>query len=182
MTADGIRVRTGTTSDAVRLVPLYDGAVSWLASHGRAGQWGTEPWSAQPDLIARLNRVAESGALRVAEADQAGPDGGHLAGALWLTQAPWYVPLAGGLELYLEGFVVDRRNAGRGIGRPLLDAAREEATGRGVRHLRLDCWAGGDRALVRYYERAGFTITGRTTLSHVLGGWGARSSPAVCDP
>jgi hypothetical protein len=86
VTAGGIRVRTGTTSDAARLLPLYDQAVTWLASHGRAAQWGPEPWSAQPDLIARLNRVAESGALRLAQTGGAGP-GGHVAGALWLTQA-----------------------------------------------------------------------------------------------
>ncbi len=86
MTAHGIRVRTGTTSDAVRLGSLYDRAVSWLASHDGAGPLGAKPWSAQPDLIARLNRVSESGALRVAEADQAGPDGGRLAGALWLAE------------------------------------------------------------------------------------------------
>ena len=53
----------------------------------------------------------------------------------------------------------------------MLDAALEEAAERGVRQLRLDCWVGGDQALVRYYERAGFTVTGRITLSHVRGGW-----------
>jgi len=28
-----------------------------------------------------------------------------------------------------------------------------------------------NQALVRYYKRAGFTVTGRITLSHVRGGW-----------
>jgi hypothetical protein len=35
------------------------------------------------------------------------------------------------------------------------DIARE----RGAHLLRVDCYAGGDRALVRYYERQGFTAT-----------------------
>jgi GNAT superfamily N-acetyltransferase len=165
MTAEGIRVRVGGTADAAWVLPLYDQAVAWLAASGRAGQWGTEPWSAQPDFVARLNRVAEDAGLRVAEADD------HLAGAVRLTRAPWYVPAAAEPELYLEGFVVDRRYGGRDIGRTLLEAARAEAAGSGARQLRLDCWADGDQALVRYYEHAGFTATGRVTLPRVLGGW-----------
>jgi ribosomal protein S18 acetylase RimI-like enzyme len=165
VTAGSIRVRAGTSSDVARLLPVYDQAVAWLVSHGRAGQWGTEPWSAQPRLAAKLRRLAGDGDLLVAEI------GADPAGVLCLTRAPRYVPPASEPELYLEGFVVDRRYAGRGVGRALLDEARELAAGRGARQLRLDCWAGGDQALIRYYERAGFTVTARFTLAHVRGGW-----------
>jgi hypothetical protein len=40
-----------------------------------------------------------------------------------------------------------------------------------VTRLRVDCWAGGEGALVRYYEAAGFTATTRFTV----GTWRARS-------
>ena len=39
----------------------------------------------------------------------------------------------------------------------LLDHARELAREAGVGLLRVDCFAGGDGALVRYYEKQGFT-------------------------
>jgi ribosomal protein S18 acetylase RimI-like enzyme len=44
---------------------------------------------------------------------------------------------------------------GMGIGRVLVEAAVRIARERGVRQLRVDCWAGAER-LVRWYEEAGF--------------------------
>ncbi|MFY9933211.1 MAG: GNAT family N-acetyltransferase [Streptosporangiaceae bacterium] len=130
-----IRVRTGSDADVAALLPLYDEAVQWLTAQGRQGQWGTQLWSRRPELVARLDRVARNGELRVAETGT-----GDLAGALWLTSAPGYAPAASEPEVYLEGFVVARRFAGCGVGQVLLEAARSEAAGRGVRQLRLDCW------------------------------------------
>jgi GNAT superfamily N-acetyltransferase len=160
-----IRVRTGGAADVAGLLTLYDEATQWLVDHGRGGQWGTQPFSRRPELVRRLEEVAERGELRVAE----DTDARQLAGALWLTQAPGYAPAPAEPEIYLEGFVVGRRYGGRGVGQVLLDAARAEAAGRGAVQLRLDCWAGGDQALVRYYERAGFTATGRLTAP--VGSW-----------
>lgn len=160
-----IPVRTGSGADVAALLPLYDEAVQWLTAQGRQGQWGTQLWSRRPELVARLDRVARNGELRVAETGT-----GDLAGALWLTSAPGYAPAATEPEVYLEGFVVARRFAGCGVGQVLLEAARSEAAGRGVRQLRLDCWADGDQALVRYYARAGFTVIGRL-IAPVAGGW-----------
>ena len=147
------------------LLSLYDERVQWLVANGRPGQWGTQPLSRRPELVARLEEVAEHGELRVAEDTNTG----ELAGALWLTQAPGYAPPAAEPEIYLEGFVVGRQFAGHGVGELLLEAARAEAAGRGAVQLRLDCWAGGDQALVRYYERAGFTPVGKFTAP--VGSW-----------
>ncbi len=162
----GIHVRTGIAADMSRVIALYDQAVRWLAETGRTRQWGTEPWSRRPEMAAGLEHVVRAGGLRVAEAED-----GELAGALWVTQAPRYVTSATEPELYLEHLVVDRRHAGRGVGRAMLDAAGREAAERGARRLRLDCWAGGDQALVRYYERAGFSRTEQISLPAVAGGW-----------
>jgi GNAT superfamily N-acetyltransferase len=157
-----ICVRTGSSADVDGLLTLYDEAVQWLVDQGRPGQWGSKPLSQRPELVVRLEEVTKAGELRVAEEEGlAGTP--CLLGALWLTEAPSYAPAAIEPEVYLEGFVVGRRYAGRGVGQVLLDAAQEEAAGRGAVQLRLDCWAGGDQALVRYYERAGFTAVGRLT-------------------
>ncbi len=55
----GPRIRAGTRSDVARLLPRYDQTVTWLADRGRAAQWGPEPWSAQPRLIALLDDTAK---------------------------------------------------------------------------------------------------------------------------
>ncbi len=162
----GTHVRAGAAADVPRVMALYDQAVRWLAETGRAGQWGTEPWSRQPEMAAGLEHVVRAGGLRVAAAAD-----GDLVAALWVTQAPRYVAPAAEPELYLAHLVVDRRHAGRGVGQLMLDAAGREAAERGARQLRLDCWAGGGQALVRYYERAGFTRTGQVSLPAVAGGW-----------
>lgn len=153
-----ILIRPGASADVPAVLALFDEAVAWLASAGRAGQWGTHPWSAQPRRVAQFEQFAASGGLRIAEA------GGAVAGAMQLGAAPSYAPPAQEPELHLEGFVVSRRFAGRGVGQVLLSHACTEAAGRGAGLLRLDCWAGGDQALVRYYERAGFTATERFTV------------------
>jgi GNAT superfamily N-acetyltransferase len=68
-----------------------------------------------------------------------------------------YVPPAVEPELYVRLLVTDRASAGQGIGAALLDHARDLARAAGVGLLRVDCFAGGDGALVRYYEKQGFT-------------------------
>lgn len=146
-------VRVGDAGDVEAVLALLDRAVAWLAERGREGQWGTVPFSEQPEQVRRARGWAEGGGLRVAEADD-----GSVVGALVLGSAPSFAPPAPEPELYLRALVTDRDRAGTGIGTALLDGAREEALARGVRLLRADCWAGGDGALVRYYLRAGFTL------------------------
>jgi GNAT superfamily N-acetyltransferase len=81
-----------------------------------------------------------------------------------LGEAPAYVLAADAPEVYVLLLVTSRAHAGRGVGAALLDHAHAEAVERGATRLRVDCWAGGDGALVRYYEAAGFMATARFTV------------------
>ncbi len=82
---------------------------------------------------------------------------------------PQYAPPVQERELYVHFLVASRDYAGRGIGRQLLDFAREQARQRGIQLVRVDCWAGGDGALVRYYMSAGFARTTEFTLGEWQG-------------
>ncbi|NJP32544.1 GNAT family N-acetyltransferase [Micromonospora thermarum] len=67
-------------------------------------------------------------------------------------------------ELYVNLLVTDRAYAGHGIGGRLLAHAADLARERRLDLLRVDCYAGGDGALVRWYERQGFTRTETFTV------------------
>lgn len=156
-----VRIRTGGPGDAAAVLAMLDDAVRWLVAQRRQGQWGAEPFSATPDRVALVQEWAESGGLWIAETD------GAPAGAMVLGPAPSYVPAVSEPELYVQLLVTARSHAGRGIGRVLLGHARTQAAARGAALVRVDCWAGGDGRLVRYYQAAGFTPTGRFTVE----GW-----------
>lgn len=165
VTSEKVLVRAGTPADAPKVVALFDRAVEWLVSLGLDGQWGSRPWSARPDAAARIRRLCASGGMRVADI------GGVVVGAVCSGDAPEFVPPASEPEIYLDAFVVDRRHAGQGIGRILLDHACSEAAERGIGLIRLDCWAGGNQELIQYYERAGFIRAECFVLPHILDGW-----------
>jgi len=159
--AGGGRIRVGGVRDVPVVLALFDAAVRWLVAQGRTGQWGTEPFSTRPERVRQAHGWAAGGGLRIAEV------GGEVAGAIVLGDAPSYAPPATEPELYVQAFVTDRERRGQGVGAALLERACAETVARGLRVLRLDCWGGGDRALVRYYERAGFTPTER----FLVGAW-----------
>jgi GNAT superfamily N-acetyltransferase len=98
----------------------------------RAGQWGTDPISADPRRREAAVRWAESHVILL---------------------------------------VTDRGTPGRGIGGRLLDHARRPGPPRGVSLLRVDCYRGPDRALVRYYESQGFVATDEFTVDLPRGPW-----------
>ncbi|GAA1562947.1 GNAT family N-acetyltransferase [Kribbella sancticallisti] len=129
---------------------LLDGATEWLVAQGRRDQWGTEPHSTNPRRVEQITAFADDG-LWVAESD------GRVVGALAVGAAMPYVPPATEPELYVRLLVTDRAAKGSGIGTDLLDHARSLARGLGVGLLRVDCFGGGDGALIRYYEKQGFT-------------------------
>jgi GNAT superfamily N-acetyltransferase len=158
-------IRPGTAADIPAVLGLLDRAVEWLVARGRAGQWGTEPASANPRRREQARAWLDSGGLYVAEI------GGSAVGALVVGAAAEYVPRAAEPELYVNLLVTDRRRAGSGIGTLLLDHARALARRAGVSLLRVDCYAGADGALVRYYESRGFVATDRFTVDLPSGPW-----------
>ncbi|HEU4947308.1 MAG TPA: GNAT family N-acetyltransferase [Kribbella sp.] len=146
-----LNIRAGDLSDVPAVLALLDRATEWLVANGRTDQWGTEPHSTNPRRIAQVTGFVQARGLWIAELD------GQAVGALAVGAATPYVPPATEPELYIQLLVTDRDRAGQGIGGELLDHARSLARDRGVDLVRVDCFAGGDGALVRYYERQGFT-------------------------
>jgi GNAT superfamily N-acetyltransferase len=152
-------IRSGTPEDVDAVLKLLDGAVEWLVSLGRTGQWGTEPFSAKPGQAEQISGQAERGELRIAELD------GEVAGALAVSEKrAAYVSPAGEPELYVNKLVTERRFKGRGVGAALLAEARAEARRRGLPLLRVDCYGGDDRKLVAFYRSQGFTEVGPFTV------------------
>lgn len=147
----GMRIRTGGVEDVPAVLGMFDSAVAWLASQGRTGQWGDQPFTGNAEREAQVRKWAEGGGLRIAELD------GMPAGAVSVGPPHAYVPAADEPELYVQALVIDHSCAGRGVGAALLGWSLAEAARRGVEVLRVDCYAGGDGRLVRYYENQGFT-------------------------
>ena len=143
-------IRRAGRDDVPAVLKLLDGATEWLVARGLTEQWGTAPHSTSPRRVAQITGFADDGGLWIAENPQ-------VVGALAVGTAMDYVPPATEPELYVRLLVTDRAFAGQTIGGVLLDHARALARDAGVSLLRVDCYAGGDGALIRYYEKQGFT-------------------------
>ena len=151
-----VDIRAGSAADADFLVGMFDEAVAWMTARGQGAQWGTQPWSEQPDKVKRVHQMAGELELWIAYFEQAP------AGALALSeQPPSYVQPASGRELYVRLLITSRKCAGNGIGAALLDHARAQARQRSIDLVRVDCWAGAEGRLIDYYVRNGFTPTER---------------------
>jgi ribosomal protein S18 acetylase RimI-like enzyme len=148
-----VEIRTGGHDDVPAVLALLDGATEWLVANGRTGQWGTEPHSTNPRRIAQITGFAADGGLWVGERD------GRVVGALAVGAASDHIPPATEPELYIRLLVTDRAAKGSGVGTELIAHALRLAAEAGVQLVRVDCFAGGDGALVRYYEGQGFTRT-----------------------
>jgi GNAT superfamily N-acetyltransferase len=146
-------IRRAGEEGIVHALALLDRAAQWLVELGRTGQWGTAQQSTDPRRLAQSQQWAASGGFYLAwTADEA-------VGAMVVGKAPAHIPPAGEPDLYVNLLVTDRRHAGEGIGAAMLDYAKDLARAQGTRVLRLDCYAGDDRALVAYYEKQGFSAT-----------------------
>jgi GNAT superfamily N-acetyltransferase len=154
-----MRIRGGGPDDAPLLLAMLDGAVAWLAANGRTGQWGSEPWSRDPNRVERITGIARDDEIRVAEVD------GRPAGAMAVSpRPPRYIDPIEEPELYITLLVTDRAFAGHGVGSALIARARDEARASGAGLLRVDCYAGDDGRLVQYYRRNGFEPVARFTV------------------
>jgi len=146
-----ITMRPGGASDVPAVLALLDGATEWLVAQGRTDQWGTQPHSTSPWRIGQISAYAAEGGLWIAEYD------GRPVGALAVGESKPPVPPADAPEIFVRLLVTDRALTGHGLGGVLLDHARELARAADVKVVRLDCFAGNDGALIRYYESQGFT-------------------------
>ncbi|MCT9078144.1 GNAT family N-acetyltransferase [Streptomyces fulvoviolaceus] len=149
-----IDIREGGPDDIPAILNMLDSSVEWLVAQGRTGQWGSTPWSASPRAVEVVTKYVTQGAPYIAEFD------GVPAGTLTLTDGP-----GPGLapvdepERYIHVLASERRFKGHGVGSALLAHAVEETRRAGVSLLRVDCYAGDDGKLVRYYESHGFVRT-----------------------
>jgi GNAT superfamily N-acetyltransferase len=149
-----VQFRAGSVEDLEAVVALFDANVIWLVAHGRAEQWGSEPFSENPTLVGFVRDLLASGTVTIAET------AGDVVGASVVTDHPMdYVPAIDEPERYLKLLIASPAHRGEKIGHRLIELAREETVSDGIGLLRVDCWAGGDRRLVAYYEREGFLPT-----------------------
>lgn len=174
----------GTEDDVPAVLHLLDTAVKWLVSRDRVGQWGAAPFSENPQRAERLREFATTGqglwlAIKVADdspmlgqnrlsnIDSQALNGEAprvIIGALAIGDRMPYVTPVSEPELYVRLLVTDRRWAGNGIGKRLLEHSRGLANRAGVSLLRVDCYAGGDGKLIQYYESQGFKRVERLNL------------------
>ncbi len=152
-------MRRGGAEDVGAILSLFDDAVAWLTARGQSGQWGSEPWSRQPEAVARVEDLAREG-LWMAEAD------GEPVGALVVSDPPPYVEPATEPEVYIMLLLTSRRRAGEGLGARLVEQAESLAREAGANLLRVDCWAGAP-GLIRWYERQGF----ERSSTYAVGDW-----------
>ncbi|GAB3957955.1 GNAT family N-acetyltransferase [Actinoallomurus acanthiterrae] len=157
-----MRIRQGGVADVPAIMEMLDGAVAWLTALGRTDQWGTEPWSANPEQVRSITDKARTGTTWIAEIEEA-PAGAMIVSPV----APRHVPAADEPELYINWLVTSRPFAGHGMGAALLEHACGEARRLGVGLLRVDCYAGNDGRLVDYYRGNGFT----TAETFSVGTW-----------
>jgi GNAT superfamily N-acetyltransferase len=162
--AGGLVVGDGDARDLERVLALLDAAVLWLVARGAEGQWGSEPFSTSPLMVAYLHRIVEAGELRVARDSTGRVVGGYVLGG-----RPEYAPVVAGVERYVEAMVSDRTLAGHGIGGLLVRDAIERSRAVGASLVRADCWAGAE-GLIRWYEAQGFDRGGLV----LVGEWPAQ--------
>jgi GNAT superfamily N-acetyltransferase len=149
-----VQFRTGSIEDVDAVLALFDANVAWLAERGRSAQWGSEPFSENPKLVAFVRDLLSSGVVTIAEID------GKAVGTSVVADHPMpYVPASDEPERYLKLLISSPEHRGQKIGHRLIELAREFAVSEGVSLLRVDCWCGGDRRLVSYYTSEGFAPT-----------------------
>jgi GNAT superfamily N-acetyltransferase len=147
-----VQFRAGSTKDTDAVLALFDANVAWLVERGRSDQWGSESWSGSPAKVEFVRNLLSSGVVTIAEI------GGDVVGASVITDHPMpYVPAIDEAERYLKLLIASPAHRGQKIGHRLIELARETTIADGIGLLRVDCWSGGDRRLVAYYESEGFT-------------------------
>ncbi len=148
---DNLVIRRASALDAPAVLSIFDEVIAWFVAMGNTGQWGSEPWSKSPRQIERV-----TDACALPEAWVAEDCTGRVCAALILGEAMPYVPCASQPEIYVRMLIASRDTQVRGVGRRLLAFADDRARAVRVSRLRVDCYGGGKRALVRFYESCGY--------------------------
>ncbi|KAJ5259396.1 hypothetical protein N7478_012377 [Penicillium angulare] len=180
-----ISIVRGGVDDGPAVLNLLDTAVTWLASQDRTGQWGASSFSQNPKRVEQMTEFATTGHgiwLAIKNTNDThiddqnglhntqpqiinGLSSGSVVGAIAIGDRSDYVAPVSEPELYIRLLVTDRQCAGHGIGKRLLDHARELASRAGISLLRVDCYAGDDGKLVKYYESQGFERVEGSTMN-----------------
>lgn len=160
-----MRIRLAQAADVAPVLEMFDGIMEWLVGLGRTAQWGTEPWSKQRVLVQLIEDRVTRGELRVAVEPRDGgggpaeeQDSGEvIVGAIAVSdQCSDYVSAPSEPELFINLLGTSRKAKGGNVGGALIDEARAEARRRGVRLVRVDCFAGAEGRLSAWYESQGF--------------------------
>lgn len=154
-----VEIRPARLDEATRVIGLYE----WLFTPPGEPPPRWDPVRAEARLVEAI--AAEGSNVLVAD------DGGELIGF-----ATTYLDLDSvryGLRCWVEDLAVDPGRRSEGVGKGLLDMAKEWAAERGATHLELD--SGETRTDAhRFYEREGPAWRGKQ-YSWVLPGRGPRS-------
>ncbi|MGB8652085.1 MAG: GNAT family N-acetyltransferase [Mycobacteriales bacterium] len=136
--------------DAPSLLALRHALEAWLES------LGVEQWGRGEVVLSDVVRQVAEGEWWVVRAD----DEGLLAALrlLWSDEPVWQRD--NGPAAYVHGLMVNRADAGRGVGAGLLRWAEAQARAAGAPCLRLDCVESNAR-LRAYYAAQGFAEVGR---------------------
>jgi GNAT superfamily N-acetyltransferase len=145
-------LRDGSIDDLDAIMGLFDDSVVWLVANGRAAQWGSEPWSTDKSKVGFIRTMLGHGTTIIAELD-----GAVVGATIFGPERIAYAPQVEEPEIYIHLLITSPSTRGEGIGARLLDSVRTETVRRGISLLRVDCWSGGDRKLVSYYQRQGFS-------------------------
>jgi GNAT superfamily N-acetyltransferase len=140
MSAAGVEIRSAREDEAEALTSLYD----WLFAPPGAVP---EDWDPRGAVVA-LRHAIESHDACVLVAD----DGGVLVGICTVYQDIHSVRF--GYRAWVEDLAVDPTRRSEGIGKALLDAAKEWAKARGATHFELDSALERTDAH-RFYRREG---------------------------
>jgi len=133
---------------------LIDGRIEWMNEVG-IRQWNaTGYWVRYPREY--YVRLMQAGQLYVLRRE----DGKIVGGAALMDADPHWKGFEGDSACYLHHFVTDVQE--KGVGKLMLKEAENIARRMGRACLRLDC-ADNNPRLNRYYEEAGYPITGHCT-------------------
>lgn len=146
-----LTVELATAADAATILGLRHAAEDWLFARE------IDQWKPREVPLSTVAAHIEAGEFYVARRDPSGPIVGALR-LIWADPTIW--PEEDGLAGYVHGLVIDRSEAGTGLGAALLEWASEQTHREGRALLRLDC-AETNGALCNYYLNQGFRHVGR---------------------